>query len=178
MATDIKLLIPTDVRNALLGASSPSASNVYMTASAVPKAIGQVVVTVTFVQSGADYYARFSTPIINIGNAADFTIISGTPTTSDQLICSKTILQCSASYFFQFISQTGANSLSASLFGGVPSATGGRISVPLSINNARMSHQLDLGYVAPNSPITSSLNWSGVGTVTTNSARLTILYLQ
>jgi hypothetical protein len=140
--------------------------------------IGIAEVDVTFVNTGANYFARFSGLNVISGNLSDFTITPApNPTTSDTLTCIKEITQCYGSYYFQCISQAGGQRVFASLFGGSRSA-GGAISFPLSINNARMSHQVNLGYVQANQPITSTLNWSGTGTLTTNSAKLIINYIK
>jgi hypothetical protein len=140
--------------------------------------IGIAEVDVTFVNTGANYFARFGGLNVISGNPADFTITPApNPTTSDTLTCIKEITQCYGSYYFQCISQPGGQRVFASLFGG-PRSAGGAISFPLSINNARMSHQVNLGYVQSNQPITSTLNWSGSGTLTNNSSKLIINYIK
>jgi hypothetical protein len=137
---------------------------------------GIAEVAVTFVNTGANYFARFGAVNVISGSPSDFSITPApNPTTSDTLFCTKDIIQCYGSYYFQCISQAGGQRVFASLFGGARSA-GGAISFPLSINNARMSHQINLGYVQANAPITSTLNWSGTGTLTNNSSKLIINY--
>jgi hypothetical protein len=137
--------------------------------------VGIAEVPVTFLNIGANYYARFGAVNVINGDIADFSIVAGAPNTSDQLFCTKNVIQCYASYYFQCISQAGGQRVFASLFGGVRSAGGG-ISFPASMNNARMSHQVNLGYVQANQPISSTLNWSGSGTLTNNSSKLIINY--
>ena len=138
--------------------------------------VGIAEVPVTFVNTGANYFARFGVVDVISGNPADFSITPApNPTTSDTLFCTKDIIQCYGSYYFQTISQAGGQRIFASLFGGVRSIGGG-ISAPLGINNARISHQLNLGYVQANQPITSTLNWNGTGTLTNNSSKLIINY--
>lgn len=151
-------------------------TNLIVFESAGGDSVGIAEVPVTFVNTGANYYARFGPVSVISGNPADFSITPApSPTQSDTLVCSKDIIQCYGSYFFQTITQTGGQRIFASLFGG-PRSAGGGISAPLNINNARISHQINLGYVQANQPITSTLNWNGLGTLTTNSAKLIINY--
>lgn len=138
--------------------------------------MGIIEIPVTFFNSGSDYYARFGAINVIKGDIADFVITPAiTPTSSDTLVCSKEIISCKANVYLQGITQTGSNRVFASLFGGARS-TGGGISFPINFNNPRMSHPLDLGYVAPSDAITMTMNFSGSNPLTNNGSKLIIQY--
>jgi len=136
-----------------------------------------VTTVITSTPGGTTYLGRYGTINQRLGTAGNFTITPGSTTTPDSITTSKTILRVSIIWYLQTITQTGQQRVFATLNAGISGVEGGAQTAD-SVNNSRMNISVQMCGVQPNSIITNSLDWIGIGPLTNNGSRMYIEYLE
>jgi len=180
--TDFNLL-ETDINNFLLANNifSPKLVDIkYSTggASGGGDILGVAETNVSFAQTGANYFARYTPVNVLIGSPADFSITPGGPGVSDQLFCNKICYQVQTDLQFTATSpQPATQRIATILFAGAR-LIGGSQSVTTGPANMQVQNSLNVGYVGASQPISIITNWNGAGILTSAGSKLSILYQQ
>jgi len=136
--------------------------------------IFEIEIPVTFFQSGANYFARYGAITILRGNSSSFTIVPGVGAVSDTITSTSFIFNANIHTFYQTVTQPGGQRIFPSLIAGLRSIGGGQsANAP---NNSRTETQIGLNGIQPGNAISSTINWSGGGTLTINNSVLNITF--